>query len=108
MLASIQGFSKKELASVKSRQLKDRKKEVTALSQIRDFDKKKMKRSGERALKPRPKKKPTLFDDIKKGKKLKKVFRKEAGRQDHLRRLREDKAYYKANYLDRRQKFKKK
>ena len=108
LMASIRGFSKKDLADVKKRKLKDRKKEVTALSQIREFNKKKMKKVTDRKLKPKPKSKPTLLDDIKKGRKLKKVFKKEPNRKDHLRRLREDKAYYAAHYEYRRKRFKKK
>jgi len=134
LMASIRGFSKKELGDVKKRKLKDRKKEVTALSQIREFNKKKMKKSTERILKPKPKRKRNLFDDIKQGKKLrkvvrkerkpqrgpnlmddirkgrtlKKVFRKEVSRKDHLRRLREDRGYYAAHFKYRREKYKKK
>jgi len=136
LMASIRGFSKKELGDVKKRKLKDRKKEVTALSQIREFNKNKMKKSTERILKPKPKRKRNLFDDIKQGKKLKKViikevkrkpqrgpnlmddirkgrtlkkvFRKEVSRKDHLRRLREDKGYYAAHFKYRREKYKKK
>ena len=107
LMSSIRGFSRKELSSVKKRKLKDRKKEVTALSQIRDFNKKKMKKATERRLKPKPKRGPNIMDDIKKGRKLKKVFRKEINRKDHLRRLREDKAYYAAHFKYRREKYKK-
>ena len=66
-----------------------------------------MKRSGDRKLKPKPKRARNLFDDIKKGRKLKKVFRKEVNRKDHLRRLREDKGYYAAHFKYRREKYKK-
>ena len=105
LMSSIRGFSKKDLSDVKKRKLADRKKEVTALSQIRDFNKKKMKKAAQRVLKPKPKRGPNILDDIKKGRKLKKVFRKEANRKDHLRRLREDKDYYAANYKFRREKY---
>ena len=105
LMASIRGFSKTDLSDVKKRKLADRKKEVTALSQIRDFNKSKMRKAQDRKLKPKPKRAPNLFDDIKKGRKLKKVFKKEANRKDHLRRLREDKDYYAANYKFRRQKY---
>ena len=107
LMSSIRGFNKKDMSDVKKRKLKDRKKEVTALSQIRDFNKNKMKKAGERKLKPKPQRAPNLMDDILKGRKLKKVFRKEANRKDHLRRLREDKSYYAANFKYRREKYKK-
>ena len=81
LMASIRGFSKKELGDVKKRKLKDRKKEVSVLNSIREFNKKKMKKSTERILKPKPKRKRNLFDDIRKGKKLKKVIIKEVKRK---------------------------
>ena len=81
LMASIRGFSKKELGDVKKRKLKDRKKEVSVLNSIKEFNKKKMKKSTERILKPKPKRKRNLFDDIRKGKKLKKVIIKEVKRK---------------------------
>ena len=41
LMESIRGFTRKELTDVKKRKLKDRKKQVSALSQIREFNKKK-------------------------------------------------------------------
>ena len=67
-----------------------------------------MRKSRERVLKPKPKRKRNIFDDIKKGKNLKKVFKKESNRRTHLKRLKVDKGYYAANFKYRREKYKKK
>ena len=107
LMDSIRGFKKKDLSDVKKRKLKDRKKEVSTVSQILAFNRGKMRKASERVLRPKKKEKRTVLGDIKRGKKLKKVFQKETTRKDHLRRLRKDKAYYKANFDFRRAKYKK-
>jgi len=109
LMDSIRGFSKKELADVKKRKLKDRVRAVTSLTQIRGFDKSSMRRAGSRVLKAAPKKKRTVFSDIKAGVKLRKRgFRKAPTRKEHLQKLGSDRAYYKANFDWRRKRFAKK
>ena len=107
LMDSIRGFSKQNLSDVKKRKLQDRKKEVSTVSQILAFNRGKMRKASDRVLKPKKKEKRTVLGDIKKGRKLRKVFQKETSRKDHLQRLREDKAYYKANFEFRRAKYKK-
>ncbi len=107
LMDSIRGFSKQDLSDVKKRKLKDRKKEVSTVSQILAFNRGKMRKATDRVLRPKKKQKRTVLGDIKKGRKLRKVFQKETARKDHLERLRTDKAYYKANFDFRRAKYKK-
>ena len=107
LMASIRGFSKQDLSDVKKRKLKDRKKEVSTVSQIKAFNRGKMRKASDRVLRPKKKEKRSVLGDIKKGRKLRKVFQKESSRKDHLERLRTDKAYYKAHFDFRRAKYKK-
>ena len=107
LMDSIRGFSKQGLSDVKKRKLKDRKKQVSTVSQILAFKRGNMRKASDRVLRPRKKEKRTVLSDIKKGRKLRKVFQKERSRKTHLERLRTDKAYYKANFDARRTKYKK-